>query len=206
MDVDFQGLINKCVVFYLYDITVYSKNKEDHIQHLTQIFERCRKYKISLNPKKTIFGVEEGKLLGHIVSQGGFSIDPEKIKVIAQLPLPHNKKAMQSFFGKINFVKKFIPDFIETIKPLQKMICKDAKFKWDEERKIDFNNIKTTISQAPILQSPDFRKYFFLYTFAFDQSLVAVLIQKDDENNEAMVSFMITNLQGVELNYSTIDK
>jgi hypothetical protein len=206
MDVAFRGLINKCVVVYLDDVTVYSKNKEDHIQHLTQIFERCRKYGISLNPKKTIFGVEEGKLLGHIISQGGISIDPEWIKAIAQLPLPHNKKAMQSFFGKINFVRKFTPDFVETVKPLQKMIRKDAEFKWDEERRGYFNNIKTAISQAPVLRSPDFSKDFFLYTFASDQSLAAVLTQKDDENNEAPISFMSTNLQGVELNYPAIDK
>jgi hypothetical protein len=137
---------------------VYSKNREDHIQHLTQIFERCRKYSISLNPKKTIFGVEEGKLLGHIISQIGIHIDPKWIKAITQLPLPHNKNAMQYFFGKINFVRKFTPDFAETIKPLQKMICKYVEFKWDYERKSDFNNIKTTISQSPVLQSPDLAK------------------------------------------------
>ena len=60
MDLDFRGLISRCVVVYLDDVTVYSKNIKDHIQHLTQIFERCRKYGISLNPKKTIFGVEQG--------------------------------------------------------------------------------------------------------------------------------------------------
>ena len=125
MDVEFQGLINKCVVVYLDVVTIYSNNREDHIQHLTQIFERCRKYGISLNPKKTIFGVKEGKILGHIISQARIRIDPEKIREITQLLLTHNKKAMQSFFGKINFVRKFIPDFAETIKPLQKMICKD---------------------------------------------------------------------------------
>jgi hypothetical protein len=74
---------------------VYSKNREDHIQHLTQIFKRCRKYGISLNPKKTIFGVEEVKLLGHIISQEGIFIDPEWIRDIAHIPLPHNKNAMQ---------------------------------------------------------------------------------------------------------------
>jgi hypothetical protein len=73
MDVAFWGLINRCMVVYLDDVTVYSKNREEHIQHLTQIFERCRKYDISLNPKKTIFSVEEGKLLGHIISQAGFT-------------------------------------------------------------------------------------------------------------------------------------
>jgi hypothetical protein len=58
---------------------------------------------------------------------------------------------MQSFFGKINFVRKFTPDFAETIKPLQKMIRKDVEFKWDEERKSAFRNIKIAISQAPVL-------------------------------------------------------
>jgi hypothetical protein len=77
MDVAFRGLINKCVVVYLDDVIVYSKNRSDHISHLTHIFERCRKYGISLNPKKTIFGVDEGKLLGHIISKDGINIDPE---------------------------------------------------------------------------------------------------------------------------------
>jgi hypothetical protein len=151
MDIAFRGLINICVVVYLDDMTVYSKNRKDHIQHLTQVFERCRKYIISLNPKKTIFGVEEGKLLGHIISHEGIRIDPKRIKAIAQLPIPHNKKAMQSFFGKMNFVRKFTPDFTETIKPLQKMIRKDEDFKWDDERKVVVNNIKTSISQALVL-------------------------------------------------------
>jgi hypothetical protein len=145
-------------------------------------------------------------LLGHIISQAGIHIDSKRVKAIAQLQLPHNKKVMQSFFGQINFVRKFTPDFTETIKPLQKMICKDVEFKWDDERKDAFSNIKTTISQPPVLQSSDFNRDFFLYTFASDQSLAAVLTQKDDDNNEAPVSFMSTNLQGVDLNYPAIDK
>jgi hypothetical protein len=107
---------------------------------------------------------------------------------------------------KINFVRKFTPDFTETIKPLLKMIRKDVEFKWDDECKRDFSNIKTTISQALVLRSLDFSKYLFLYTFASNQSLVVVLTQKDDENNEAPVSFMSTNLQGAKLNYPTINK
>jgi hypothetical protein len=103
-------------------------------------------------------------------------------------------------------VRKFTPDFAETIKPLQKMIRKDVKFKWDDERKDAFSNIKTAISQAPVLRSPDFNRDFFLYTFASDQSLAAVLTQKDDDNNEALVSFMSTNIQGANINYPAIDK
>ena len=104
MDIAFHGLIGRSVVVYLDDITIFSKKREEHAFHLKQIFERCRKYGISLNPKKCVFAVTEGKLLGHVVSKKGISIDPERIKSIEQIPLPHNKKGMQSFMGTINFV------------------------------------------------------------------------------------------------------
>ena len=104
MDIDFHGLIGHSVVIYLDDITIFSKRREEHAVHLRQIFERYRKYGISLNPKKCVFAVIEGKLLGHVVSKNGISIDLERIKAIEQIPLPHNKKGMQSFMGTINFV------------------------------------------------------------------------------------------------------
>jgi hypothetical protein len=86
------------------------------------------------------------------------------------------------------------------------MIHKDVEFKWDDERKSTFINIKTAISQALVLRSLDFNKDLFLYTFTSDQLLAVVLTQKYDNNNEALMSFMSTNIQGVELNYPTIDR
>lgn len=94
MDTTFQGLINKSVAVYLDDITIYSKETSDHLLHLTQIFERCRKYGISLNPKKSVFTATKGKLLGHITSKGSIIVDPERVNSISQLAFPHNKKSM----------------------------------------------------------------------------------------------------------------
>ena len=68
MDIAFRGLINHPVIVYLDEITVYSKHRPDHLNHLRKVFERCRKFGISLNPKKTIFVVSEGILLGCVVS------------------------------------------------------------------------------------------------------------------------------------------
>ena len=107
------------MVVYLDDVTFYSKKREDHDFHLKQIFDRCRKYGLSLNPKKSIFAILEGKLLGHIISKKEISIDPKMIEVISQNPLPHNKKAMQLFMGTINFVRRFVSDFVQIVKPLQ---------------------------------------------------------------------------------------
>ncbi|XP_059066329.1 uncharacterized protein LOC131857648 [Cryptomeria japonica] len=62
MDMAFHGLINKFVLVYLDDVTFFSKNVDQHLDHLRQIFERCREYGISLNPKESIFTVHEGRL------------------------------------------------------------------------------------------------------------------------------------------------
>ena len=70
------------VVVYLDDVTVFSKRREDHAFHLKLIFHRCRKHGISLNPKKSIFAVLEGKLLGHIISKKGISIDQERVEAL----------------------------------------------------------------------------------------------------------------------------
>ena len=68
MDIAFHGLIGRSVVVYLDDVTIFSKKREEHAFHLKQIFERYRKYGISLNPKKCMFPVIEEKLLGHLIS------------------------------------------------------------------------------------------------------------------------------------------
>ena len=135
MDIAFRGLLNKFVVVYLDDIMVYSKTREQHIPHLKAIFERCRWYGISLNPKKSIFSMEEGTLLRFVISLEEITIDPGRIEPIKAIVLPHNKRVMQSFLGKINFVRRFISDFAEIVKPLQEMIKKYSNFKWTKERK-----------------------------------------------------------------------
>jgi hypothetical protein len=82
MDFSFRDLIQKIIEIYQDDLTVVSKERKDHISHLRIVFERCRKYGISLNPKKSVFGIDKGKLLGHIASEGGISIDPERVSLL----------------------------------------------------------------------------------------------------------------------------
>jgi hypothetical protein len=55
------------------------------------------------------------------------------MQAIANISPPSSKKAMQSFLGKINFVRRFVPSFSEMVKPLQNMIKKDVVFKWGSQ-------------------------------------------------------------------------
>jgi hypothetical protein len=85
MDIAFVGERDKFIVIYLDDMIFFSKTNEDHIKHLRKTFVKCRNFGLSLNPQKSYFSMEEGKLLGHIVSKEGV----EEIKQISQ---PRNKK------------------------------------------------------------------------------------------------------------------
>ena len=128
MDISLRGLINKSVVVYLDDITIYSKKWEDHVPHLKAIFEWCRHYRISLNPKKSIFSIEEGTFLRFVISPNGITIDLGRFESINVVTPPHNKKDMKSLLGKINFMRRFISDFTEIVKPLQEMIDTYSNF------------------------------------------------------------------------------
>ena len=74
-------------------------------------------------------------------------IDPNRTKVISKL----SKNAMYLLLGKINFIRRFIPSFFEIVKPLQGIIKKYIVFKWGENEKESFKNIKEVIIGAPTL-------------------------------------------------------
>jgi hypothetical protein len=78
MDIAFIGEKEKFVVIYLDDITVFSRSDKEHYDHLKRVFLKCRKFNLSLNPKKYLFSMKEGKLLGHIMSVEGVRIYPSQ--------------------------------------------------------------------------------------------------------------------------------
>jgi hypothetical protein len=85
---------------------------------------RCRKFGISLNPSKYIFDITKGKILGNIFSDSRISIDPERIVAILNLPDLTSKKEVQAFMGIINFVCRFVPDFVVMVKPIHNILKK----------------------------------------------------------------------------------
>jgi mRNA-degrading endonuclease RelE of RelBE toxin-antitoxin system len=190
MEFAFRDLIQKIIEIYQDDLTVMSNERRDHFSHLIIVFERCRKYGISLNPKKSVFEIDKGKLLGHISSEGGISIYPEMIQSIKDVCPPTNKKSLQSFFGKINFIRRFVPNFVERIKPMSELLKEDTIFRWDDKAIKSFEDIKDAISQAPILVSPDYSRDFIIFSFASQDTIAGVLLQKDVDDHENPIAFM----------------
>ena len=91
---------------------------------------KYRKYGIYLNPKKSVFVVTKEKLPRFIVSKDGMIIDLEISESIAKIGLISSNKSMQYFLGKINFVRRFVPNFAQIVRPLQDIIKKVDLFMW----------------------------------------------------------------------------
>ena len=85
---------------FLDDFAVYS-NRTDHFTHLQLCLEKCRQGRLNLNTPKCAFGVTSGTLFGHIVSQEGIVVDPNKVKVVLEAPPLTNTKALSRFLGQI---------------------------------------------------------------------------------------------------------
>ena len=87
---------------------------------------------------------------------------------------------MQSFLGKINFVKSFVPEFSQIVLPLDNMIKKKYVFKWGHNEREAFDLIKQSIVNDPFLTTPNFLNPFTLYTFSLDTSYAIVLTHLND--------------------------
>ena len=206
MDIAFAKEIYDFLVIYLDDLTAFSKSDQEHLEHLRHVFLICRKYGISLNPKKSLFGLEEGKLLGHIISKDGIRIDPDIIQAILQVPHPRNIKELQAFLGKINFLRRFIPNLAKLIRLLNNMLKKDSKVKWMVEAKQAFEEIKIALTKTPVLTSPKFDRDFIIFSFASEHTIAAVLLQKDDQGCEKPIAFFSKALRNAPLKYQIMQK
>ena len=98
---------------------------------MNKFFRSAGKSGVSLNPKKLNFAMKEGKLLGHVISKEHIKIDPNIVSAIIKIDIPRSKKEIQSFLGKVNFLRRFIPNFAEIVKPMTNMLKKDTEIRWN---------------------------------------------------------------------------
>lgn len=193
----------KCFV-YLDDLIVFGRNLEIHNKNLLDIFERLRKVNLKLNPTKCQFLKTELLYLGHVVSSKGVLSDPEKIKVVANYPVPTNVDELRRFVAFCNYYRKFIKNFADITIPLTNLCKKDTPFNFTMECQHSFEYLKKLLTSPPILQYPDFsqNKEFILQTDASGTAIGAVLCNHDLRP----VAYASRPLNKAEKNYPTIQK
>ena len=129
----FSDLVERIMEVYMNDITVYGGSFEECLRNLEIVLHRCIEKNLVLNWEKCHFMVNQGIVLGHIISEKGIEVDKEKIDMISKLPSPTNVKTVRQFLEHAGFFRRFIMDFSKIAKPLYKLLEKDAKFFWDQD-------------------------------------------------------------------------
>ena len=137
--------------------------------------------------------VGQGIVLGHIILEKGIEVDKEKIDLISKLPSPTNVKTVRQFLGHVGFYRRFIMDFSKFVKPLYKLLEKDAKFIWDADWQTSFEDLKAYLTTALIVRASNWQLPFEVMCEASDLAIGAVLGQREG-GNPYVVYYVIKTL------------
>ena len=144
----FSDFLENCIEVFMDDFTVYGSSFDVCLDSLEKVLNRCTETNLVLNFEKCHFMVEQGIVLGHIISNKGIEVDPAKISVISQLPYPSCVREVRSFLGHAGFYRRFIRDFSKVALPLSNLLQKEVEFDFNDKCKEAFHCLK----RAPIGQ------------------------------------------------------
>nr|KYP49703.1 Retrovirus-related Pol polyprotein from transposon opus [Cajanus cajan] len=146
----FSDFLENCIEVFMDDFTIYGSSFDTCLDNLDKVLNRCIETNLVLNFEKCHFMVEQGIVLGHIISSQGIEVDPTKISVISQLPYPSCVREVRSFLGHVGFYKRFIKELSKKALPLSNLLEKEVDFVFDKKCKQAFDSSR---KHSPPLQS-----------------------------------------------------
>nr|GEZ13842.1 putative reverse transcriptase domain-containing protein [Tanacetum cinerariifolium] len=171
--------LDKFVIFFIYDILIYSKSKEEHEVHLKLILELLKKEKLFGKFSKCEFWIQEVHFLGHVVNSEGIHVDPSKIEAVKNWKSPKTPTEIRSFLGLAGYYRRFVVSFLKIVKPLALLTQKNKKFKWGDEQENAFQTLKDMLCDALILALLEGTDDFVVYCDASNQGFGCVLMQRN---------------------------
>jgi hypothetical protein len=108
----FMEYLDKFVVVFIEDILIFSKNEEEHDEHLHMVLQKLRENHLYAKLNKCEFWLKEILFLGHIISEGGIFIDPSKVKDVLSWNTLQNVLDIRSFLGLVEYYRRFIEAFL----------------------------------------------------------------------------------------------
>ena len=173
----FMPELDKFVVVFIDDILIYSKNEEEHAEHLRIVLQRLREHKLYAKFTKCEFWLKEVPFLGHVISEDGISVDPSKIQDVLNWEAPTSVPEIRSFLGLAGYYRRFVPDFSKIAKPMTELLKKGVKFNWNDKCDQAFLTLRKLLTSAPVLAQPDITRPFDVYCDASGTGLGCVLMQ-----------------------------
>jgi len=193
----------KFLVVYLDDIMIFGKNPEEHFGHVKEVLDILRKEQFYAKLPKCSFNQPEVQFLGHIVGRDGIKVNPKKIEVVKDWPIPKDVKQIRQFLGLTNYFRRFIQGYSSLTAPLMDLTRKSVDFQsaWTKDHEQIFNQLKEALTSAPVLILPDFEKPFEVISDASLLGTGAVLLQEG-----RVVSYASKKFIAAERNYTTTEQ
>jgi hypothetical protein len=196
----FMEYLDKFMVVFIDDILIFSKNEEENDEHLRLVLQKLRENQLYVKLNKCEFWLKEVSFLGHIISEGGISIDPSKVKDVLSWKTPQNVSDIRSFLGLAGYYRRFIEGFSKISKPMTELLAKGKTFEWTPRCETSFQELKKRLTTAPVLTMPNIEEPFSIYYDTSGQGLECVLMQDGH-----VVAYASRQLRKHEEKYPTHD-
>jgi hypothetical protein len=196
----FMECLDKFMVVFIDNILIFFKNEEENDEHLRLVLQKLRENQLYTKLNKCEFWLKEVSFLGHIISKGGISIDPSKVKDVLSWKTPQNVSDIRSFLGLARYYRRFIEGFSKISKPMMELLAKGNTFEWMPRSETSFQELKKRLTTAPVLTMSDMEKPFSIYCDASNQGFGCVLMQHNH-----VVAYASRQLRKHEKKYLTHD-
>jgi len=134
-------------------------------------------------------------------------MDPVKVTGVREWPTPENKTDVQAFLGFVNFYQRFIQDFSTKARPLFDLTRSEQVWTWSRKEQTAFEDLKTAVTTAPVLMSPQDSELFQVEVNSLDFATGAVLSQQSTTDRKwHPIAFYSKSLSSVEWNYEIHNK
>jgi transposase InsO family protein len=198
--------LGKCVMVFIDDVVVYSKNPADHQRHVDQVLTTLETAGLTLKDSKCTWAQSQIDLLGFVVSKGGISPQSNKTDAIRDLPDPTDLHELRRFLGMTSYYRQLIPNYARHADPLYKLTKKDVSWNWGEREMAAFKNLKSALVSDIIMAHPDTSKPYRLHTDACDHAIGGILCQVDDLGVERPIQYVSAQLSPAQRKYATVEK
>uniref|UniRef100_A0A2N9GMR5 RNA-directed DNA polymerase n=1 Tax=Fagus sylvatica TaxID=28930 RepID=A0A2N9GMR5_FAGSY len=202
----FHDMMHKEIEDYVDDIVVKSKKREDHLGILRKVFDRCRLYKLKMNPLKCAFGVSAGKFLGFLVHNRGIDVDPAKASAIATMKAPTSHKELKSFLGRLSYIRRFIPGLAAVTAVFAPLMKKGVPFIWSTACQQAFEKIQQIMTKLPTVCAPVPGRPLRLYLASNSEAIGGLVAQEDEEGTERPIYYVSRALKDAETRYSGAER
>lgn len=203
----FEDCIDDFMVVYIDDLLVFSRNKEDHYNHIEIVLKRLAKHELYLGRAKCSFFMAEVEFLGMVVNREGIRVGKDRVEIVKSWPKPKSLTELRSFVGLLQFFRAFMKDFSKLAAPLTNLTRKGLGIRfWDVKCDTAFQHLKNALASAPILVAPDWSKLFRCHMDACQVSVGGTLTQLDENGRERVIAYFSKRLSKAEEGYTANDR